>query len=214
MALTLSFCEDADMHRFFEILTTAFGMGHEYINTIKTADPTGKFLKVTDSETGEIIGVAKWNVYDGDVPPEDGLGTTEFWESEDMAAYADALYRAYLVERRAAVRESSGHLLALDILAVDPKHHFRGAGRMLVDWGTKKADEMNVEAVVETSVHGRHLYETCGFRKLRHVTVHPPDRWAYRLKRQRFFWDGTVKVGKNERMTKAITGAVHISMNF
>ena len=66
---------------------------------------------MTDSETGEIIGVAKWNVYDGDVPPEDGLGTTEFWESEDMAAYADALYRAYLVERRAAVRESSGHLL-------------------------------------------------------------------------------------------------------
>ena len=36
-------------------------------------------------------------------------------------------------------------IIALDILAVDPKHHFRGAGRMLVDWGTKKADEMNVE---------------------------------------------------------------------
>jgi hypothetical protein len=32
--------------------------------------------------------------------------------------------------------------IALDILCVDPKHHYRGAGRILVDWGTKKADEM------------------------------------------------------------------------
>ena len=36
-------------------------------------------------------------------------------------------------------------IAALDILAVDPKHHYRGAGRMLVQWGTKKADEMDVE---------------------------------------------------------------------
>ena len=35
--------------------------------------------------------------------------------------------------------------LALDILAVDPRHHFRGAGRMLVEWGMKKADEMDVQ---------------------------------------------------------------------
>jgi predicted N-acetyltransferase YhbS len=34
---------------------------------------------------------------------------------------------------------------ALDILAVDPVHHYRGAGRMLVGWGTKMADEMGVE---------------------------------------------------------------------
>ena len=36
-------------------------------------------------------------------------------------------------------------MIALDILAVDPKHQFRGAGRMLVDWGTRRADELNVE---------------------------------------------------------------------
>ena len=131
MVLTIDVCEDADMHRFFEIFTTAFGTEHEYINVvfpghdtpagiilggqrmlqIKATDPLASFLKVTDSETGEIIGIAKWNIYNGHIPPEDGLGTTEFWESEDMAAYADALYRAYLVERRAAVRKSSGHLL-------------------------------------------------------------------------------------------------------
>jgi GNAT superfamily N-acetyltransferase len=33
-------------------------------------------------------------------------------------------------------------ILALDFLTVDPKHQRRGAGRMLVQWGTKKADEL------------------------------------------------------------------------
>ena len=38
--------------------------------------------------------------------------------------------------------------IALDILSVDPKHHYRGAGRMLVDWGIKKADELDFEVSI------------------------------------------------------------------
>lgn len=41
---------------------------------------------------------------------------------------------------------------ALDILSVDPKHHYRGAGRMLVDWGVKVADELDVEVSVALSI--------------------------------------------------------------
>lgn len=36
--------------------------------------------------------------------------------------------------------------IALDILTVDPNHQRRGAGRMLVRWGTAIADQMGVEA--------------------------------------------------------------------
>ena len=39
----------------------------------------------------------------------------------------------------------------LDILAVDPKHHYRGAGRMLVDWGTKVADNKDFEVSLYSS---------------------------------------------------------------
>lgn len=133
MVLQLALCEDADMHRFFEILSTAFGTEHEYINVvfpahdtpagkvtggermlqIRHADPNSTFLKVTDPAIGEIIGIAKWNIYDGSIPPENGLGTTEFWDSKEMACYADAMYRLYLEERRAAIRESEGHLVCV-----------------------------------------------------------------------------------------------------
>jgi hypothetical protein len=138
MTLELGVCEDADMHRCFEILSTAFGSEHEYINVLfpshetssgrivggqrllhtKHTDPVATFIKVTDTSTGEIIGIAKWNIYNDVIPPEMGLGTTEFWDSKEMAEYADSIYRAYLKERRAATRESGGHLVCMSPFAI------------------------------------------------------------------------------------------------
>jgi len=207
MALKLDVCEDKDMARFFEIVSDSFGLEHEYINVmfpdhntpagrvkgaerflqIKKTVPYSTFLKVTDTANGEIIGVAKWDIYNGYVPPEGGLGTTEWWDNDDTARYVDALYQDYLIERRKALRETGGHLASLDILCVDPKHHYRGAGRILVDWGTKKADEMGTMAIVEASVYGRHLYETSGFQMIKFITVELPEPWTERP-RQRFFW--------------------------
>ena len=131
MVLELALCEDADMHRFFEIVVDGFGTEHEYINVVfpahetaagrkvggerfsalKKSDKYATFLKVTDKDTGEIIGAAKWNIYNGEIPPETGLGTTEYWETEEMAGYADAMYRLYLENRRKAIRDSGGHLV-------------------------------------------------------------------------------------------------------
>ena len=131
MVLELGLCEDADIHRFFEIVVDGFGTEHEYINVVfpdhetaagrkiggerflafKKSDPNTTFLKVTDKETGEIIGAAKWNICDGFIPPETGLGTTEYWESEEMAGYAEAMFKLYLEPRRKAIRDSGGHLV-------------------------------------------------------------------------------------------------------
>lgn len=36
-------------------------------------------------------------------------------------------------------------LLALDLLTVDPEHQRRGAGRLLVQWGTSLADELGFQ---------------------------------------------------------------------
>ena len=92
-----------------------------------------------------MIGMAKWNFFENEIPPEDGLGTTEFWEDKATAEYADALYRGYLNERRQAIRESGGNLASLDLLIVDPKHYRRGAGRALIRWGIDKADQKGIE---------------------------------------------------------------------
>jgi N-acetylglutamate synthase-like GNAT family acetyltransferase len=77
---------------------------------------------------------------------------------------------------------------ALDILVTDPAHQRRGAGKMLVEHGTRIADELGVRAVVEASTYGRHLYELCGFRMEKFIVLQDvPERYSSRP-RQEFFW--------------------------
>jgi len=59
----------------------------------------------------------------------------------------------------------------LDICCTAPKHHRRGAGKMLVEWGTRKADELGIKCVVEASYPGRRLYEGCGFEIVEDVKL-------------------------------------------
>ncbi|KAL8923918.1 MAG: hypothetical protein Q9208_004355 [Pyrenodesmia sp. 3 TL-2023] len=51
----------------------------------------------------------------------------------------------------------------LEICYVHPEYRRRGAGSLMVEWGTKKADEMGVEAFVEATEVGVPLYEKHGF---------------------------------------------------
>lgn len=52
----------------------------------------------------------------------------------------------------------------LAMLHTDPKFQGRGAGRKLVEWGTKKADELDLPAYLEASPSGHPLYLRCGFQ--------------------------------------------------
>ncbi|KAL8655270.1 MAG: hypothetical protein Q9226_003111 [Calogaya cf. arnoldii] len=226
MALKLEVCGDNDMERTFEILSSAFGHEHPYIDAvfpshatasgrkiggdrllaIKHSDPNTTFLKDTDTGTGEMIAQAKWNIYNGVVPEETELDG-DFWAGQDEKEYAQYLFREYLGPRRSAIEACGGRLvcthsssrlpetgtllltgpLALDILTVDPKHQKRGAGRMLVEWGTAVADKMGVVAVVEATKYAIPLYQSAGFQIGHHHIIDLPDHWAGRDK-QTFTW--------------------------
>ncbi len=60
----------------------------------------------------------------------------------------------------------------LHSLIVDPKHRFRGAGRLLVRWGIDKADELGIEVVVSSLKSARPAYERSG---LGYIELIPPD---------------------------------------
>ncbi|KAL8651851.1 MAG: hypothetical protein Q9210_003025 [Variospora velana] len=206
MALKLEICGDNDMQRTFEILSSAFGHEHPYIDAvfpshatasgrkiggdrllaIKHSDPKTTFLKVTDTDTGEMIAQAKWNIYNGEVPDDVELDG-DFWAGQDEKEYAQYLFREYLGPRRAAIKAYGGHLVSLDILTVDPKHQKRGAGRMLVEWGTAIADKMGVVTVVEATKYAIPLYQSAGFEIVHHHVIDLPDHWAGRDK-QTFTW--------------------------
>ncbi|KUJ14247.1 uncharacterized protein LY89DRAFT_708670 [Mollisia scopiformis] len=206
MGLKLEVCGDADMTRTFAIMSEAFGHEHPYIDAafpehdtpagrasggnrmlaIKHADPNTTFLKVTDIDTGLMIAQAKWNIYKNTIPPELDLDG-DFWENDEEKEYAQLLCREYLIPRRRAIKASGGNLLSLDLLTVDPQYQRRGAGRLLVKWGTALADELGFMAVVEATEQGRGLYESEGFKAIDHWQTRLPEKWAGRGK-QGFLW--------------------------
>ena len=130
MAFTVEECTDADMARMFELVSVAFGHEHEYVEAVfpdhdtpagraagsermlaMKADPTATFIKVID-EDGKMIAGAKWNVFDGEVPPEYVL-EGDYWKSQEEKDYANHMFAAYLVPRRKAIKDSAGNLVCM-----------------------------------------------------------------------------------------------------
>ena len=193
MALSLGFSEDGDMYRIFSIFSDAFGDNEPYVDALfpnhktpagreqgaerflqmKHKDPHARFLNVTDTATGDIIGQAKWLVYEK--VPETPELRGDYWETEEQKQYAAHLHAGLLAPRMNAIKAANGRILCtrirhhntgipllgfanrssegLDILTVDPKHQRRGVGTKLVKWGTDLADQMGVEASISRSVH-------------------------------------------------------------
>ena len=68
-------------------------------------------LTTSESPSGEIIAIAKWNIYDkGVVPDEENLDGPWWDDGPDTKEYAQELYRVYLQDRRKAIRNSGGML--------------------------------------------------------------------------------------------------------
>jgi len=201
MSVKVVEAEDVDMNRIFELTARAFArnepvwdvmypqhwrdsgrkVGGERFRAIKNADPQTTFLKAVDPLTGEIMGMAKWNVYDNQLPdPANQPPTGDYWENDDKKAYASEIIQIFTRDRDAAIKASDGNLVSLEILTVDPAFQRRGVGAALVAWGTKIADELGVDTVVESSVFGKGLYLKNGFQFVKDVTVSPPEKWAGR----------------------------------
>ena len=130
MVLKLEECNETDMSRAFAIVSSAFGHEQPYMNALYPAhstpsgretgadrfrdmyrtDPNTTFLKVTDTDTGEMIAQAKWNIYNGAVPEEVELDG-DYWVDDEEKDYARYLFRQYQGPRRIAIKKSGGHLV-------------------------------------------------------------------------------------------------------
>lgn len=123
--------------------------GGERMLKYKKEDPNTVFLKAFLPDTGEIVGMAKWNIFTNNTIPDPAKSsdTTNYWKSEEEMAVAGAMAKNFLSLRTEAIQKSGGNLISLDILAIDPKYQRNGAGSKLVRWGTQKADELGVDAV-------------------------------------------------------------------
>lgn len=61
-----------------------------------------------------------------------------------------------------------GHFF-LELIATDPGYGGKGVGGMLVKWGCERADELGVEAYLDSTPMGKGLYEKFGFGAVKGV---------------------------------------------
>jgi GNAT superfamily N-acetyltransferase len=147
------------------------------------SNPHVTWLKITDSETGTIAAGAKWIVW----PHAEEVEDKKRWPDKvdvnwvgpategvnagpgaDDQEYVEWALEQFFDRRRERV---NGPCVLLDICFTHPEFHRRGAGKQLVEWGTRRADELGVKGYVEASYTGRWLYETCGFKPTEHVLL-------------------------------------------
>lgn len=193
MPVTALPAEAADFERIFEITSLAFDrnepiwdamwplhwspegrkQGAERMRKTQLSTASTTYIKAIDTDTGEILGMAKWNFFfNGHIITRSEV--PDIYQSREDKDYAEGVVATFVILRNQAIKERDGNVVNLDILTVDPVHQRRGVGHVLVEWGTRKADELGFDAVVESSVFGRGLYEKHGFVWQKDVTVDVP----------------------------------------
>lgn len=130
-------------------------------------NPINRYCKAVDTTTGEMIAVAKWQFF----LVEQTLDQLN--KTLKIAGPGDEDYNAlhapvinYIKGSRREFMDIQPYIY-LSILTTDPDHHRKGAGRALVEWGTKQADELGIPTYLEASIEGHPLYERCGFQVVR-----------------------------------------------
>ncbi|KAF1941159.1 hypothetical protein EJ02DRAFT_512580 [Clathrospora elynae] len=159
------------------------------VKRLQQNDPNRFIIKVTDDETGEIIGWAVWVVNDEKDGDGEGDGkTVAYWypEGSEEREFAEVFINGLwgFVGRRVTRRH-----MDLASVVVATSHRHRGAGRLLLRWGTAKADELGIETVISSLPSARGAYEKSGFGC---IEVLPPDPELFRKKEE---GEGGVKRG-------------------
>ncbi|EEP77544.1 predicted protein [Uncinocarpus reesii 1704] len=134
-------------------------------------DPTFHLLGAVDDETGEIVAVAKWNVFLDRAALEmwkRGARTDRDMEiprGVDEEGYRFAKGRMYEAKKKWFGEEGREHCF-LAVLCTHPDHQGRGAGTLLLKYGLEIADKHGVESFLEASAKGLPLYERYGFESI------------------------------------------------
>lgn len=137
-------------------------------------DPSTKLLQVVDTETGEMVAGAMWNIYDkGHTEEELDKMFARSTPEQGYRAEFEPLYE-HLASNKREIMGIRPYAY-LNILFTNPQHHRRGAGAMLVKWGVDRADELGIEAYHESSIEARKLYERFGYKAVKAVEFDMAD---------------------------------------
>jgi len=121
--------------------------------------PGSHWLKVTDGD--EVIGAAEWVIHEkSPFETAQPLITATWWPQSPLKSISDHMLNTFFSGRPSVMNRP--HLL-VNICFVHAAYRGRGVGHLMMEWGCKIADEMGLEAFVESTDDGRELYKSHGF---------------------------------------------------
>ncbi|KAA8623183.1 gnat family protein [Pyrenophora tritici-repentis] len=133
-------------------------------------EPDLVFLKVIDTELdGKMIACAKWRINTEEKTEEQVKKMCPGPDEKDKENPALVDFWAFLSRVRKQYMGTKPFYF-LHLLVTNPHHQRRGAGALLVGWGTKRADEAQLPSFLESSPVGRRLYTKMGFQTVEVVT--------------------------------------------
>lgn len=126
-------------------------------------EPDITYLKVIDTALNDkMIAGAKWRINRHERIEEEIQVQLPVPGADEEGRPAAKEFYNYLNRVR---REYMGTkpFVFLHLLVTDPEHHRRGAGGLLLRWGTKIADDVQLPSFLESTLVGRPLYQRWGF---------------------------------------------------
>lgn len=166
-------------------------MNEYYLRKGFLADSRQTYLKVTDTETGEMIAGAIWRFVldpgeessDGGIPmpkesveavkghgvperpriPAVALEMQRQWTEFRERCFPNQSYASMLYLSSNILTPQAQSSSNLQILVMHPEHQHRGAGSMLMKWGCDRADERRLISVLQASQAGLNVYLKHGF---------------------------------------------------
>lgn len=149
-------------------------------------DPSIHPLVVEDDATTPptIVGFAKWTSPRAEGAPAPEPRTEEQIMDRDWPPGADLdLARAFFVGMETKRHEimGKGRFWFLHILVVRPEHQRRGAGRLMVRWGTERADADGLPCYVDSTPVAKRVYERYGFAEVDRLVLEGADHGGENL---------------------------------
>lgn len=125
-------------------------------------DPSSHWLYVIDEDSGDVVGGMQWNIYNTNPYATEQSPLTAYWFPDGPTRRVGNQLLLGLTTHRPCSM-SKPHLL-ISYCFVHSAHRNRGVASLMLKWGTRKADDLGLEAFVESTEIGRKAYEKHGFR--------------------------------------------------
>jgi GNAT superfamily N-acetyltransferase len=123
-------------------------------------------LKCVDTETGEIVGMALWDIY---LTPSNWRRGEISWLSGQERERADALISP-LWDAREKLWTDQKYIYC-HVMAVHPNYQRKGLGKLLMEYGISIAQQVELPIYIESSQEGIKLYEKTGCQRIK-----PPQK--------------------------------------